>query len=122
MMHANALCPPGTQVMQHASEVNKREMTLLKVAIVALKDEVFVGRLFFGDAVTKKVMWDCDCRPSDGCYLHLKVGPEMHACMRWAHAASASAWMHTQDEPTSSVCNSSMCFRSCLQLCTPPGF
>lgn len=30
-------------------------------------------RCLAGDAKTGEIKWDCDCRPSDGCYLHLKV-------------------------------------------------
>lgn len=26
-----------------------------------------------GDPDTNEVAWDCDCRPSDGCWLSLKV-------------------------------------------------
>ncbi len=28
--------------------------------------QVYHGRLFFGDANSGEVVWDCDCRPSDG--------------------------------------------------------
>ncbi len=38
-----------------------------------LRDSTYIGRLFFGDADTGNVVWDCDCRPSDGCWLALKV-------------------------------------------------
>ena len=31
-----------------------------------------MGRLFFGDPLTGQVYWDCDCRPSDGCFLSIK--------------------------------------------------
>jgi bifunctional DNase/RNase len=38
----------------------------VRVAIVALQDMVYIGRMFFGDADTGDVVWDCDVRPSDG--------------------------------------------------------
>lgn len=28
--------------------------------------QVYHGRLYFGDANSGEVVWDCDCRPSDG--------------------------------------------------------
>jgi hypothetical protein len=59
--------------MEKAMSENCRHWTLLKVAIVGLQNDVFVGRLFFGDPLTGKVHWDCDCRPSDGCFLSIKV-------------------------------------------------
>jgi hypothetical protein len=58
--------------MQKAQSENPRRWALLKVAIVALQNDVFVGRLFFGDPLTGCVHWDCDCRPSDGCFLSIK--------------------------------------------------
>jgi hypothetical protein len=30
-------------------------------------------RLFFGDSDSGNAVWDCDCRPSDGCWLALKA-------------------------------------------------
>lgn len=39
-----------------------------------LRGNTFVGRIFFGDPATGQVAWDCDCRPSDACWLALKVG------------------------------------------------
>ncbi|GAX79692.1 hypothetical protein CEUSTIGMA_g7133.t1 [Chlamydomonas eustigma] len=59
-------------IMEKAMSENCRQWTLLKVAIVGLQNDVFVGRLFFGDPLTGKVHWDCDCRPSDGCFLSIK--------------------------------------------------
>ena len=46
----------------------------LQVAVVELRGNTFVGRIFFGDPATGQVAWDCDCRPSDACWLALKVG------------------------------------------------
>lgn len=43
------------------------------MAIVELRGMVYVGRLFFGHEDTGEVLWDCDCRPSDGFWLALMV-------------------------------------------------
>lgn len=53
--------------------MSKRDWKVLRVAIVELRDQTYIGRLFFGDADSGAVVWDCDCRPSDGCWLALKV-------------------------------------------------
>lgn len=36
-------------------------------------NDVYYGRLFFGDPETQQVLWDCDVRPSDATFLALKV-------------------------------------------------
>jgi bifunctional DNase/RNase len=64
-----------TQVLQRGQDISKRDWKVLRVAIVELRDSTYIGRLFFGDADTGNVVWDCDCRPSDGCWLALKVAP-----------------------------------------------
>ena len=61
------------QVLQRGQDVSKRDWKVLRVAIVELRDQTYIGRLFFGDADSGAVVWDCDCRPSDGCWLALKV-------------------------------------------------
>ena len=61
------------QVLQRGQEISKSEWKLLRMAIVELRGLVFIGRLFFGRADTGEVVWDCDCRPSDGAWLALKV-------------------------------------------------
>ncbi len=53
--------------------MSKRDWKVLRVAIVELRDQTYIGRLFFGDADSGAVVWDCDCRPSDGCWIALKV-------------------------------------------------
>ena len=58
--------------MQQAQSEDSRRWGLLRVAIVGLQNDVFVGRLFFGDPLTGRVHWDCDCRPSDGVFLSIK--------------------------------------------------
>ena len=45
---------------------------LLRVAIVGLENDVFVGRMFFGDKTTGKTHFDCIVRPSDGIFLALQ--------------------------------------------------
>ena len=68
------------QVLQRGQEVSKRDWKVLRVAIVELRDQTYIGRLFFGDADSGAVVWDCDCRPSDGCWIALKVRlAPMHA-------------------------------------------
>lgn len=59
--------------MQRGQDISKRDWRVLRVAIVELRNETYIGRLFFGDADSGNVVWDCDCRPSDGCWLALKV-------------------------------------------------
>ncbi|KAG2448318.1 hypothetical protein HYH02_006902 [Chlamydomonas schloesseri] len=59
-------------MLTRAAQTNGRQWQLLRVAIVALENDIFVGRLFFGDPATGVVSWDCDCRPSDGVYLSLR--------------------------------------------------
>ena len=68
--HTRAVC---SQVLQRGQEVSKRDWKVLRVAIVELRDQTYIGRLFFGDADSGAVVWDCDCRPSDGCWIALKV-------------------------------------------------
>ena len=62
------------QVLQRGQDISKRDWKVLRVAIVELRDQTYIGRLFFGDADSGAVVWDCDCRPSDGCWIALKVG------------------------------------------------
>ncbi|KAG2499872.1 hypothetical protein HYH03_002163 [Edaphochlamys debaryana] len=75
-------------IIQRAAQVSRDQWQLLRVAVVALENDIFVGRLYFGDPVTGKVMWDCDCRPSDGIALGLKTGcPFYVAHSVWDQAA-----------------------------------
>ncbi|CAK0751507.1 hypothetical protein CVIRNUC_002073 [Coccomyxa viridis] len=61
------------QVLQRGQDISKRDWKVLRVAIVELRDQTYIGRLFFGDADSGAVVWDCDCRPSDGCWIALKA-------------------------------------------------
>ncbi|KFM27981.1 hypothetical protein F751_0667 [Auxenochlorella protothecoides] len=58
-------------VLQRGKELSKRDWRLERVAIVELRGMAYIGRLFFGDGAGGAA-WDCDCRPSDGCWLSLK--------------------------------------------------
>lgn len=58
---------------QRGRTISKRDWTLLRVAVVACVNDVYYGRLFFGDPETQQVLWDCDVRPSDATFLALKV-------------------------------------------------
>lgn len=60
------------QVLERGQEISKRDWRVVRVAIVELRQQTYIGRLFFGDD-NGVVMWDCDCRPSDGCWLALKA-------------------------------------------------
>ena len=78
------------QVLQRGQDVSKRDWKVLRVAIVELRDQTYIGRLFFGDADSGAVVWDCDCRPSDGCWLALKVCTFPFTRMCRAFAATVS--------------------------------
>lgn len=80
------------QVLARGQDVSKRDWRLVRVAIVALKHEVYYGRLFFGDSESGAVVWDCDCRPSDACWLSLKANcPVFIKSDVWeAHSVSLS--------------------------------
>ena len=53
-------------------DISKREWKLVRGAVVELRGNTYVGRLFFGDS-EGNVVWDCDCRPSDALYMTLRV-------------------------------------------------
>eukprot|EP01025_Chloroclados_australasicus_P032240 TRINITY_DN3267_c0_g1_i4.p2 TRINITY_DN3267_c0_g1~~TRINITY_DN3267_c0_g1_i4.p2 ORF type:complete len:390 (-),score=21.24 TRINITY_DN3267_c0_g1_i4:488-1501(-) len=59
-------------VLERGKEISSSHWGLVRVAVVDLQNNVFHGRLFFGDTRTGKVVWDCDCRPSDGSWLAIK--------------------------------------------------
>lgn len=67
------LNPVVWQVLERGQEISKREWKLIRVAIVDIKNSTYIGRLFFGDKETGEVVWDCDCRPSDGLWLSHQV-------------------------------------------------
>ena len=69
------LLPVGCvhQMWQRGRAMSKRDWTLLRVAVVACVNDVYFGRLFFGDPDTQQVLWDTDVRPSDATFLALKV-------------------------------------------------
>ena len=60
------------QVLQRGQDISKSDWKLACVAVTELRGMVFIGRLFFGRD-TGEMVWDCDCRPSDGTWLAIKV-------------------------------------------------
>lgn len=61
------------QVLLRGQEVSKRDWKLLHVAIVEIRENTYYARLFFGDPESGDIVWDTDSRPSDACWLALKV-------------------------------------------------
>lgn len=43
------------QVLQRGQEISRRTWTVLRVAVVELRGNTFMGRAWFGDAVTGQV-------------------------------------------------------------------
>ncbi len=70
---ADSLLDFCVQILQRGQDISKKDWKLLQVAVVNMTGSSYIGRLFFGDAETGNVVWDCDCRPSDACWLALKV-------------------------------------------------
>lgn len=64
-------------MLERGQEISKREWKLIRVAIVAMENSTYIGRLFFGDKETGEVVWDCDCRPSDGMWLSFQVSTDI---------------------------------------------
>lgn len=64
------------KVLSRGQEISKKDWRLVRVAIVDLRNNVYYGRLFFGESGPDgdKIVWDCDCRPSDACWLSIKAG------------------------------------------------
>ena len=68
------------------------------MAIVDLQQQTYIGRLFFGDADSGAVVWDCDCRPSDGCWLALKVRTCPATCPAAYGTGNVSCYTRCLDE------------------------
>lgn len=66
------------KVVEECFQQGDHHVAPLRVAIVEMRDDVFFGRLFFGDPRTGEVLWDCDCRPSDACWLAIKFKIPMY--------------------------------------------
>lgn len=83
--------------------MSKRDWTLLRVAVVQCVNDVYYGRLFFGDPDTQQVLWDTDVRPSDATFLALKV------CL----ASQSSRWclvcVSSSNPGCEQACNSNVC-------------
>ncbi len=60
------------QILMRGQDISKREWKLVRGAVVEMRGNTYVGRLFFGDS-EGNVVWDCDCRPSDALYMTLRV-------------------------------------------------
>ncbi|KAK9792065.1 hypothetical protein WJX73_002576 [Symbiochloris irregularis] len=58
-------------VLARGQEISKSDWKLACVAVTELRGMIFIGRLFFGRD-TGEMVWDTDCRPSDGTWLALK--------------------------------------------------
>lgn len=91
------------KVLQHTIEGHAEEMSLLHVAMVHIENNTYIGRLFFGNAQTKQVMWDTDARPSDMIYLALKFNVPIYVSKRvWGECAvplADSQMMKAFEEP-----------------------
>ena len=114
---ADGLAP---QVLERGQEISRRTWSVLRVAVVELRGATFVGRVFFGDAASGQVAWACDCRPSDACWLALKVnrpaskqaggwrGPEgaegAQRCAMAEHAPCVGVWVKVTDLLASVAC------------------
>ena len=76
-----------TSILGVMQESNPRHWGLLRVAIVSLEHDVFVGRMFFGDKVIGKSYYDCEVRPSDGLILALQSGAPIFVNLKVWQAA-----------------------------------
>lgn len=72
-MHAQLQSFVALQVLERGQEISKRDWKLIRVAIVEMKDNTYIGRIFFGDKESGESVYDLDCRPSDGLWLCLKA-------------------------------------------------
>ncbi len=84
-------------MLERGQEISKREWKLIRVAIVDIQNSTYIGRLFFGDRETAEVVWDCDCRPSDGMWLSFQVcvTTDWHfECCSTELSVDHTAWKH----------------------------
>lgn len=89
------------KVLERGQEISKREWKLIRVAIVDIKNSTYIGRLFFGDKETGEVVWDCDCRPSDGLWLSHQAKCPMYVHRRiWRDHKSRTRDLVTGDDET----------------------
>ena len=66
------------RVLDQARSVSKTDWTIVRVAITGLAESTFIGRIFFGNRDSDEIIWDLDCRPSDGVFLALKYGAPIY--------------------------------------------
>lgn len=81
-LHGQRLVRPGAldllwTILMRGQDVSKREWKLVRGAVVEMRGNTYVGRLFFGDS-EGNVVWDCDCRPSDALYMTLRAHAPMY--------------------------------------------
>lgn len=90
-----------SQVLDKAASAQGAKWTLLRFAVVQVKDGIFIGRLFFGDPRTGRVVWDCDCRPSDGVWLaqHVQAPVFVHQQV-WRQQARQLRTMVSAEPPS----------------------
>ena len=82
------------KVLGRGRELSSKDWELARTAIVDLRDNIFIGRMFFGTAASGD-LWDCDCRPSDGIWMALRSQKPVYVHEKvWAAAKSS-----VQDEP-----------------------
>ena len=81
--------------LQQQREAAHPDFKLLRMAVVDLQSFAYIGRLFFGDPATGKHSWDCDCRPSDGLWLALRVRPARPPSMRSTCLPCTAGWLST---------------------------
>ncbi|DBB04512.1 TPA: hypothetical protein ACH3X1_012606 [Trebouxia sp. C0004] len=89
------------KVLERGQEISKREWKLIRVAIVDIQHSTYIGRLFFGDRETGEVVWDCDCRPSDGMWLSFQAKCPLYVHQRiWRHHKSRTRELVQGDDET----------------------
>ncbi|DBB13695.1 TPA: hypothetical protein ACH3X3_000713 [Trebouxia sp. C0006] len=89
------------KVLERGQDISKREWKLIRVAIVDIQNSTYIGRLFFGDRETGEVVWDCDCRPSDGMWLSFQAKCPLYVHQRiWRHHRSRTRELVQGDDET----------------------
>ena len=79
------------QVLQRGQEISRRDWKLLHVAVVEMVGTTYNARLFFGDIETGEIVYDMDCRPSDACWLAIKVHCTSSFCLSGIMHLASSA-------------------------------
>ena len=98
-------------MLERGQEISKREWKLIRVAIVEMQNSTYIGRLFFGDKETGEVVWDCDCRPSDGLWLSFQVSidiTQQNASIRTQLAEKAQKHLLVHSTVLACLCGSGL--------------